>query len=174
MTKRFRTPSHLTTICSHIYDKKWLTLFLIFLTLMMPLSLSSLKKLWFSTTPNTTRRTWTLWTPLRPLTPKPRLPRRELHSKLRLSSTVEVCWRDFCYTTVNAYRHWSGHINHSLFWKNLAPAKENGGRLSEGPLKSALVKTFGSIDNFRQQFNTTTAGIQGSGWGWLVCSTVLD
>jgi len=60
-----------------------------------------------------------------------------------------------------------GHINHSLFWKNLAPAKGNGGVLPEGPLKAALERTFGSVDIFIKEFNTTTAGIQGSGWGWL-------
>ncbi|TFK64736.1 manganese and iron superoxide dismutase [Pluteus cervinus] len=64
-----------------------------------------------------------------------------------------------------------GHINHSLFWKNLAPAHDEGrgcgGQLKDGPLKKALEKTFGSVDEFKKQFNTTTAGIQGSGWGWL-------
>jgi len=60
-----------------------------------------------------------------------------------------------------------GHINHSLFWKNLAPAKGSGGQLPEGPLKTALLHTFGSIDTFKKEFNTITAGIQGSGWGWL-------
>jgi superoxide dismutase, Fe-Mn family len=29
------------------------------------------------------------------------------------------------------------------------------------------LNTFGSIDNFKKEFNTITAGIQGSGWGWL-------
>ncbi|KAG7441534.1 manganese and iron superoxide dismutase [Guyanagaster necrorhizus] len=64
-----------------------------------------------------------------------------------------------------------GHINHSLFWKNLAPAhsegKGNGGVLHGGSLKDAIEGTFGSVDAFKKQFNATTAGIQGSGWGWL-------
>ncbi|KAG1884522.1 Manganese/iron superoxide dismutase [Suillus subluteus] len=64
-----------------------------------------------------------------------------------------------------------GHINHSLFWKNLAPAssegKGNGGSLKSGPLKDAIVQTFGSLDALKKEFNGTTAGIQGSGWGWL-------
>ncbi|KAF9459866.1 manganese superoxide dismutase [Collybia nuda] len=64
-----------------------------------------------------------------------------------------------------------GHINHSLFWKNLAPAssegKGNGGTLKDGPLKDAIVSAFGSLENLKKEFNTTTAGIQGSGWGWL-------
>nr|AYG96714.1 Mn superoxide dismutase 1 [Flammulina velutipes]UXX34476.1 Ffvmnsod1 protein [Expression vector pBHg-FfMnSOD1-OE] len=64
-----------------------------------------------------------------------------------------------------------GHINHSLFWKNLAPpaseGKGNGGVLQDGPLKAAIESAFGSLDNLKKEFNTATAGIQGSGWGWL-------
>ena len=72
----------------------------------------------------------------------------------------------------------AGHINHSLFWKNLAPSasegKGNGGVLRDGPLKDAIVKGWGSLDNFKKEFNATTAAIQGSGWGWLVSAPVQD
>jgi superoxide dismutase len=34
-------------------------------------------------------------------------------------------------------------------------------------LKAALERDFGSVDAFKKQFNAVTAGIQGSGWGWL-------
>ncbi|KAL0946420.1 hypothetical protein HGRIS_012643 [Hohenbuehelia grisea] len=60
-----------------------------------------------------------------------------------------------------------GHINHSLFWKNLAPANGDGGKLGDGPLKKAIERDFGSVDAFKKKFNATTAAIQGSGWGWL-------
>ncbi|KAG8215575.1 manganese superoxide dismutase [Butyriboletus roseoflavus] len=60
-----------------------------------------------------------------------------------------------------------GHINHSLFWTNLAPSKGGGGVLKEGPLKAAIDATFGSLDALKKEFNATTAAIQGSGWGWL-------
>ncbi|KAH8111684.1 Mn superoxide dismutase [Phellopilus nigrolimitatus] len=60
-----------------------------------------------------------------------------------------------------------GHINHSLFWKNLAPASEGGGQLADGPLKHALERDFGSVENFKKELNTKTAAVQGSGWGWL-------
>ncbi|KAH7882106.1 manganese superoxide dismutase [Phlebopus sp. FC_14] len=60
-----------------------------------------------------------------------------------------------------------GHINHSLFWKNLSPTSEHGGKLADGPLKKALERDFGSVEDFKKKFNTTTAAIQGSGWGWL-------
>ena len=61
-----------------------------------------------------------------------------------------------------------GHINHSLFWNNLAPANAGGGQLTPGPLEKALIRDFGSVEEFKKIFNATTAGIQGSGWGWLV------
>ncbi|KAF8125068.1 manganese superoxide dismutase [Boletus edulis] len=64
-----------------------------------------------------------------------------------------------------------GHINHSLFWTNLAPCgnegKGAGGVLKGGPLKTAIEANWGSVDAFKKEFNTTTAAIQGSGWGWL-------
>jgi Fe-Mn family superoxide dismutase len=66
-----------------------------------------------------------------------------------------------------------GHINHSLFWKNLAPApdgkhaKGNGGILKDGPLKNAIKHHWGSLEGFIKEFNSTTVAIQGSGWGWL-------
>ncbi|KAJ7750934.1 manganese superoxide dismutase [Mycena maculata] len=63
-----------------------------------------------------------------------------------------------------------GHINHSLFWKNLAPSADkggNGGVLKDGPLKEAIFASFGSLDNLKKEFNAATLGIQGSGWGWL-------
>ncbi|KAG8936671.1 hypothetical protein FRC02_000129 [Tulasnella sp. 418] len=60
-----------------------------------------------------------------------------------------------------------GHINHTLFWKNLAPVSEGGGVLKDGNLKDAIIRDFGSVEKFKTAMNTKTAAIQGSGWGWL-------
>jgi len=60
-----------------------------------------------------------------------------------------------------------GHINHSLFWKNLAPVSEGGGKLSSGPLKDAIDRDFGGLEQLKKTMNAQTAAIQGSGWGWL-------
>ena len=69
----------------------------------------------------------------------------------------------------------TGHINHSLFWKNLAPSaaagKGTGGVLKDGPLKTAIEQAFGSLETLKKEFNTVTLGIQGSGWGWLGYNT---
>jgi len=60
-----------------------------------------------------------------------------------------------------------GHINHSIFWTNLAPQSEGGGTPPEGDLADAINKKWGSLDKFIEEFNGKTAPIQGSGWGWL-------
>ncbi|KAF3070797.1 Superoxide dismutase [Mn], mitochondrial [Daldinia childiae] len=64
--------------------------------------------------------------------------------------------------------HGGGHKNHTLFWENLAPNNKGGGGEPEGSLKSAIDKDFGSFETLQKQINTALAGIQGSGWAWLV------
>jgi Fe-Mn family superoxide dismutase len=67
-----------------------------------------------------------------------------------------------------------GHINHTLFWSNLAPANTDAANIKSAPkLKAAIEKDFGSVEEFKKAFNSTTAAIQGSGWGWLVRFTIL-
>jgi Fe-Mn family superoxide dismutase len=60
-----------------------------------------------------------------------------------------------------------GHINHSIFWTNLAPVSKGGGTPPEGSFAKALDIEFGSLDKFIETFSAKTVGIQGSGWGWL-------
>ncbi|KAJ3150027.1 aspartate--tRNA ligase msd1 [Geranomyces michiganensis] len=60
-----------------------------------------------------------------------------------------------------------GHINHSLFWTNLAPQKQGGGEPPKGALANAINSQFGSLDEFQKKFSAQTAAVQGSGWGWL-------
>ena len=60
--------------------------------------------------------------------------------------------------------HLGGHINHSIFWKNLTPDSE--GRPS-GELAAAIDEFFGSFEKFQAHFNATALGIQGSGWAFL-------
>jgi len=60
-----------------------------------------------------------------------------------------------------------GHINHTIFWNNLAPTKKGGGNLQSGKLLSAINEQFGDLVGMIGKLNATTAAIQGSGWGWL-------
>ena len=62
-----------------------------------------------------------------------------------------------------------GHINHSIFWKNLSP---NGGGEPEGELAEAIKDSFGSFDKFKAQFTANALGIQGSGWSVLAYDSV--
>jgi Fe-Mn family superoxide dismutase len=64
--------------------------------------------------------------------------------------------------------HGGGHINHSLFWENLAPTNQGGGEPPSGKLGEAINTSFGSLDNLKAEFNKALAGVQGSGWAWLV------
>jgi len=62
-----------------------------------------------------------------------------------------------------------GHINHSLFWQNLAPTSSHEAQESSAPkLITTIEKTWGSVANFQKMFNAALLSIQGSGWGWLV------
>ncbi|CAE6507683.1 unnamed protein product [Rhizoctonia solani] len=62
-----------------------------------------------------------------------------------------------------------GHLNHSLFWKNLAPAGSQETEITkDGPLETEIKNTWGDLNTFKQEFTATSLGIQGSGWGWLV------
>ena len=58
-----------------------------------------------------------------------------------------------------------GHINHSIFWHNLAP-RGHGGEPS-GELLDAIKRDFGSLDNLTSQVSAAAVGVQGSGWAWL-------
>ena len=64
--------------------------------------------------------------------------------------------------------HGGGHLNHSLFWENLAPAGKGGGGEPAGALKTAIEDAFGGVDNLKKKVNAALTGIQGSGWAWLV------
>jgi Fe-Mn family superoxide dismutase len=58
----------------------------------------------------------------------------------------------------------SGHVMHSLFWKNLSP---DGGGKPEGELQAAIEEFFGDFEAFKAQLTAVTTTVQGSGWGAL-------
>jgi len=59
-----------------------------------------------------------------------------------------------------------GHILHSLFWSNLAPASKGGGKPS-GVLGDAIEKEFGSFERFKKEFSQAAISVEGSGWAAL-------
>ena len=65
-----------------------------------------------------------------------------------------------------------GHINHTLFWENLAPASSPSAQTGVAPkLIAAISSRWGSLEKFQEKFNAVLLGLKGSGWGWLVQDT---
>ena len=60
-----------------------------------------------------------------------------------------------------------GHLLHSLFWGNLAPAGKGGGGKPSGVLGDAIDKEFGSFERFKKEFTQAAASVEGSGWAAL-------
>lgn len=61
----------------------------------------------------------------------------------------------------NAAQVW----NHSFYWNCM---KHDGGGPATGPLADAIVRDFGSFDEFTKEFTAAATSQFGSGWAWLV------
>ncbi len=59
--------------------------------------------------------------------------------------------------------HGGGHLNHSMFWKQLDPSN-----VKDELLVREIESTFGSMDEFKKQFTDSATKLFGSGWTWLV------
>lgn len=56
-----------------------------------------------------------------------------------------------------------GHLNHTLFWRIMSPQKQ-----IDATLTDEIIKTFGSMEEFKKIFSDTATKHFGSGWAWLV------
>jgi Fe-Mn family superoxide dismutase len=65
--------------------------------------------------------------------------------------------------------HLSGHVLHSMLWRNLAP---RGGDRPDGELIAAIDEAFGSLKAFQSQLSQAANNVQGSGWGALAWEPV--
>jgi Fe-Mn family superoxide dismutase len=59
-----------------------------------------------------------------------------------------------------------GHANHTLFWTVMGP-QGGGSPASSGQLARDMESSFGSFDEFKNQFSSAAATVFGSGWAWL-------
>lgn len=60
----------------------------------------------------------------------------------------------------NAAQVW----NHTFYWHCLSP---NGGGEPSGPLAEAIMRDFGTLDHFKEEFKAAATSQFGSGWAWL-------
>jgi superoxide dismutase, Fe-Mn family len=67
--------------------------------------------------------------------------------------------------------HVSGHVLHSLFWRNLGP--KSGGRPS-GELAAAIDRDFGGFEAFRGEMVAVASSLMGSGWAALCWEPVAQ
>ena len=65
-----------------------------------------------------------------------------------------------------------GHVLHTILWKNLKPASEK----KEIPtnLEKAILREFGTVQEFKSEFTQLANSVEGSGWGSLVYSKEAD
>ena len=65
----------------------------------------------------------------------------------------------------------SGHVLHSIFWKNLMP---RGGDAPAGDLARLITRDFGSFKAFKMQLTKVASTIMGSGWAALVWEPIAQ
>jgi Fe-Mn family superoxide dismutase len=82
------------------------------------------------------------------------------------STSIEQLLQNISKYTDKMRNNAGGHYNHELFWKSLkAPGSSNA---PSGKLAELITRDFGSVDAFKNQFNTAAKDRFGSGWAWLV------
>jgi Fe-Mn family superoxide dismutase len=67
-----------------------------------------------------------------------------------------------------------GHLLHSIFWENMAPAGKGGGGQPGGALATAINKEYGSFDAFKKEFTKAALTAEGSGWAALAVHPCVD
>ncbi len=60
-----------------------------------------------------------------------------------------------------------GHYNHSLFWEIMAPNDQK----TENRPPESIIKKWGTIDKFKEEFSSAALALFGSGWAWLTIDT---
>jgi superoxide dismutase, Fe-Mn family len=67
-----------------------------------------------------------------------------------------------------------GHMLHTTFWENMAPAGKGGGGAPTGAIAELINKNFGNFENFKKMFTATAVSTEGSGWAALAVHPCID
>ena len=65
-----------------------------------------------------------------------------------------------------------GHLLHTTFWENMAPAGKGGGKPG-GAVADMIDMGFGSFERFKKEFTATAASTEGSGWAALAVHSCI-
>ena len=95
-------------------------------------------------------------------------------TEMQNQSIEEICKSENLTAAVR--NNGGGFYNHCLFWDILSP---NGGGEPKDEVAEAINSSFGSFENFKNEFAKAAATRFGSGWAWLcvkngaldICST---
>ena len=79
--------------------------------------------------------------------------------------SMEELLRNISKYPVAVRNNGGGFYNHNLFWNVMSP---DGGGTPSGALLDAINGSFGSYDEFKEQFSKAAATRFGSGWAWLL------
>ncbi len=69
--------------------------------------------------------------------------------------------------------HIGGHMLHSIFWENMAPAGKGGGKPG-GAIADVIDMEFGSFDRFKAEFTKAAVSVEGSGWAALAIQPCIQ
>lgn len=81
------------------------------------------------------------------------------------SLPIEDIFKKLDITNTDLRNNLGGYYNHSLFWEIMGP---KDGSIAKDTLAGAIIKDFGSFENFKMQFIDSAAKQFGSGWTWLI------
>jgi len=90
----------------------------------------------------------------------PHLQNRSLEEIMRELDHLSIVRADKIIALRN---HGGGHLNHTLFWQVMDPASA-----SDASVVAEIIKTFGTLGAFKDQFSKAALNHFGSGWAWLV------